>query len=76
MKQVKLQNSNVERKFLTVEDLARESGESSAVWRKRLYLRQLPHLKFGRNVRVARQDFDAFCAARVVPAGRRGERDC
>jgi hypothetical protein len=58
--------------YLSVADLAAESRESMSVWRKRVFRREIPYVKLGRNVRVRRGDFDAFIAARVVKteAGR------
>jgi hypothetical protein len=54
--------------LLSVIQLASESGESVAVWRKRILRRQIPFVKLGRNVRVTRRSFDEFVADRVVPS--------
>jgi hypothetical protein len=59
---------NVERRYLTVTDLATETGESIAVWRKRLYRREIAVLKFGRNVRVDRNSYQAWVNQRTIPA--------
>jgi hypothetical protein len=53
-------------RFLSVNDLAQETGESVGVWRKRILLKLIPFFRFGRNVRVQREDFEAFCASRLV----------
>jgi len=54
--------------ILSVPQLAAETGESAAVWRKRLLRREIPHLKLGRNVRILRQDLTNYLCSRVVPA--------
>jgi excisionase family DNA binding protein len=54
------------RPFLSVSQLAEATGESTAVWRKRILHRLIPFVRLGRNVRVRREDFDDFCAARLV----------
>ena len=51
--------------YLSVEDLATETGESVSVWRKRVS-RQIGHIKTGRNVRIA-LDFDHYIELRFVP---------
>ena len=58
-------------KLLSIPQLAAESGESQAVWRKRVFFRQIPYVKCGRNVRVRREDLYAWIAQRLVPAGER-----
>ena len=63
-----MQTADSERRYLSVLDLARETGESIAVWRKRILQKSIAFTKLGRNVRVKRQDFEAFCAQRRVPA--------
>ncbi len=55
-------------KLLSVSDMARETRESVAVWRKRLLGRQVPFLKLGRNVRVRREDLERWLEARLIPA--------
>jgi hypothetical protein len=55
-------------KLLNLEQLAELSSESLAVWRKRIYRREVPYLKLGRNVRVRHEDYAAWLAARLVPA--------
>jgi hypothetical protein len=52
--------------YLSIADLAAESRESPSVWRKRVFRKQIPYVKLGRNVRVRRADFDSFVAARLV----------
>jgi excisionase family DNA binding protein len=65
--------------LLSVPQLAAETAESQAVWRKRLFRREIRFVKLGRNVRVHRQDLDLFLAARQIAAWveskpTRGER--
>lgn len=55
-------------KLMSVEELAALTSESKAVWRKRIFERQIPYVKCGRNVRVLRDDLDAWLADRLVPA--------
>jgi excisionase family DNA binding protein len=53
--------------------MARETGESQSVYRKRIFRRELPVIKLGRNVRVRREDFERWIEHRMVPAhGREG----
>lgn len=52
--------------FLSVPQLAAETSESQAVWRKHIFRREIRYLKLGRNVRVRREDLEAFLAARQV----------
>lgn len=54
--------------FFSLEELAELSDESLGVWRKRILHRKIAYSKFGRNVRVALEDFEAFVRARRVPA--------
>jgi hypothetical protein len=53
--------------MLSVPQLAAESNESTAVWRKRIQRRQIAFVKLGRNIRVRREDYARFIALRVVP---------
>ena len=59
---------HVERHYLAVGDLATETNESVAVWRKRIYRREIASIKCGRNVRVRASDFDAWIRDRLVPS--------
>ena len=52
--------------MLSVAQLAAESNESVAVWRKRIQRRQIAFVKLGRNIRVRREDYVRFIALRVV----------
>jgi excisionase family DNA binding protein len=52
--------------LLTIPQLAIETTESEGVWRKRVFRREIPFLKLGRNVRVKRTDFDNYLSARKV----------
>ena len=54
--------------MLSIPQLAAESAESQAVWRKRISRREIAFCKLGRNVRVTREAYLEFVAARVVPA--------
>ena len=58
---------NLRGPFLTLQQLAERSNESLAVWRKRIFFRQIAFTKFGRNVRVAEEDFQRFAKERTVP---------
>jgi hypothetical protein len=63
-----MQTLNVERRFLSVGDLARETGEAISTWRKRICRREIAALKFGRNVRVDSGAFSDWVAQRTIPA--------
>jgi len=52
--------------FYSVEQLAKLTGESVAVWRKRLARRELPWFKLGANVRVRESDFQEWLQSRMV----------
>ena len=54
------------RLFLSVPELARETKESQAVWRKRIFRREIEHVKLGRNVRVSEESLAAYLLNRVV----------
>ncbi len=54
--------------LLTITELRERTQESESAWRKRLLRGELPYLKLGANVRVRREDFDVWLAARTVPA--------
>jgi excisionase family DNA binding protein len=54
----------------SISDLAEITNESDAVWRKRIFRREIAYLKLGRNVRVHRQELDSFLSTRQVE-GRR-----
>lgn len=57
-----------EARFLNVHDVAFLTGESVSVWRKRLLFRKIPYIKAGRNVRIDRDDLQAWLESRKVPA--------
>lgn len=61
-------------RFLRVPELAAETGESQAVWRKRILKRHIEYLKLGGNVRVSREALDAWLLARLVPAAPQRHR--
>jgi excisionase family DNA binding protein len=63
-----MRDRDLERRFLSVRELAQETGESVAVWRKRVFKRLIPFVRLGRNVRVKRQDFENFCESGRVAA--------
>ena len=52
--------------LLTVNDLAEITKESVAVWRKRIFHRQIPFVKLGTNVRVRRVDLDEWLKNRLI----------
>lgn len=54
--------------FYSITDLAHLSRESPHVWMKRIRRGLIPHVKFGRNVRVSHRDFEEFVASRRVAA--------
>ena len=58
----------MEKTFLTIVELAGETGESVAVWRKRILRREISYTKFGRNVRVSRDTLARFISERTVLA--------
>ena len=60
-----------ENRFLNIADLARKSNESEAVWRKRIFRKEIPYVKFGRNVRVSRESLAEFISNSTVPARNR-----
>ena len=59
------------RQLMSVPELALESNESEAVWRKRIFRKEIPYIKLGRNVRVRRAEFESFLEARLVCAESR-----
>ena len=54
--------------FLTVRELAKCSNESVAVWRKRVFFRQIGYVKCGKNVRVSKAELNRWLSARTVVA--------
>ena len=67
--------------FYSVAELAGMTRESVAVWRKRLFRRELPFYKFGANTRVRDSDFRDWFQGRMVSGKEQGEteggkRDC
>jgi hypothetical protein len=63
---------NVE--FFSAKNLATMSGETVAVWRKRILHRQITFTKFGRNVRVSREAYERFITERTVNAHSQNPR--
>lgn len=53
----------------SVPELAEATNESVAVWRKRIWRREIEHVKCGRNVRVLRSTLEQWLLDRMVPAG-------
>lgn len=53
--------------WLNVSQVALITGESAAVWRKRILHREIPFAKLGRNVRINRKDLQAWVKSRTVP---------
>lgn len=60
------------RAFYTVPELAGITRESAAMWRKRIYRRELDYVKNGRNVRVPESALNAWISSRTVRSERRG----
>ena len=56
--------------MLSIRQLAAESNESVAVWRKRIQRRQIAFVRFGRNVRVPREAYADFVALHLTPVNR------
>jgi excisionase family DNA binding protein len=63
-------STNYEPRLYSLSTCAAITGESLAVWRKRIFYRQIPFVKAGRNVRVRREDFDEWIRQRIVPAAK------
>ena len=66
----------MEGKFLSVAELAELTGESVAVWRKRLARRELPWFKLGANVRVRETDCKKWLQGRMVDRAGEANRGC
>jgi hypothetical protein len=60
--------------FFSAKNLAAMSGETVAVWRKRILHRQITFTKFGRNVRVSREAYERFIEERTIPAQAKDAR--
>jgi excisionase family DNA binding protein len=54
--------------LMSLEDLSRESRISKHTWRGWLRRKRISHLRLGRRVLVAREDFEAFLRASRVEA--------
>jgi excisionase family DNA binding protein len=65
MKQPVVQDAILGR-LISLAEAAKITDESLAVWRKRVNRRQISFVKLGRNVRLRRDDFARFIAARLV----------
>jgi hypothetical protein len=63
-----LRTAPLDTDFYSITDLAHISRESPSVWLKRIRRGLIPHVKFGRNVRVSHRDFEEFVASRRVAA--------
>lgn len=57
------------KKYLSVNEVAHEYGNSPGFWRKRVFLKQIPYVKAGRSVKIRREDLDAWHATRLVAPG-------
>jgi len=56
--------------LLTVEQLAETTSESVAVWRKRIFLKEITYVKCGGNVRVEEEVLEQWVDARRVDEKR------
>lgn len=54
------------RDFLSVDDLARETGVTKSFWRKQIRLKLIEHQRFGSLVRVRRTALNDFMDSRTV----------
>jgi hypothetical protein len=55
-------------KYHAIPELAKITGESIAVWRKRVYRREIESVRCGRNVRVSGAALQSWLQARTVPS--------
>ena len=55
-------------RYLTVAELARRTGMSSAYWRRAIVRKVIPVVRLGRSVRVAEHHLRAFIEERERPA--------
>ncbi|MEK7754132.1 MAG: excisionase family DNA-binding protein [Planctomycetota bacterium] len=60
------------KRYLSVAEVAGETGLSQAFWRKAIFLRRVAFVRVGRRVLVRREDLDSFIQAGIVPAVRAG----
>jgi excisionase family DNA binding protein len=63
-----LRTTENRREYLSVPDTARETAMSEAYWRKVVFKREIPVVKFGRRVLIRRSDLENFISHRHVPA--------
>ena len=56
--------------LVSLAEAARLTGESLAVWRKRVLHRQIDYVKCGRNVRIHPAALKEWLTRRMMPAGR------
>ena len=54
--------------YHSIAELAQITNESVAVWRKRIFFRQIAYTKCGKNVRVSHQTLQDWLRARTVQA--------
>jgi len=59
--------------LVSLADAAQLTGESLAVWRKRILHRQIDFVKCGRNVRLHPAALKGWLDRRIVPAGRESD---
>ena len=59
--------------LLNVKDLAAASRESIAVWRKRVFLRDIDIVRCGRNVRISCKALEEWLRRRTVPASNHAD---
>jgi hypothetical protein len=55
-----------DKKYLNISEVVAEYGNSIGFWRKKIFYRQIPFIKAGRSVKIAREDLDAWHVARRV----------
>lgn len=54
------------KQLLSVDEAAKEYGQTPSYWRKQVYNRSIPFVKMGKSVKLRRKDIEAFIAARTV----------
>jgi excisionase family DNA binding protein len=63
-----MKTSGTQQAFYNVEELAKITSETPAAWRKRIFKKQIGYVKFGKNVRVSRAEFERWVEAGTVAA--------
>ena len=52
------------KRYLSIPEIAQETGCSVAFWRKAIFPRKIPFVKIGRSVRISREDFETWLQTR------------